>query len=158
MSQGDDGDRRAEEKLLGELRRLAAEVDPVPDEVLGYARAALGWRRVDAELAELLTDSELAAPPGTRGGAVRTVTFRTADLELDVEVHARDPGVRLVGRLAPAASAQIEVQRDDGSVGPAGDTDEHGRFRLELPAGGRIRLAIRRQAPEPPVETSWFDT
>ena len=64
--------------LLDELRRLARAVDPVPDEVTAYARAALGWRRVDAELAELLADSRLEALSSTRSGAetARSLTFR----------------------------------------------------------------------------------
>ena len=62
--------------LLADLRRLAGEVDDVPDEVTGYARAALDWRRIDAELAELLSDSRLdpvsAATRSVEGGSSRS--------------------------------------------------------------------------------------
>src|SRR5262249_32184936 len=74
----------SDDPLLGQLRRLARTVDPVPNEVTAYARAALGWRRVDAELAELLADSRLEAPTGTRSIAesMRSLTFRATDVEL----------------------------------------------------------------------------
>src|SRR5262249_28448010 len=78
-----------DERLLEELRQLVREVDPVPDDVTSFARAALGWRRIDAELAELLSDSvlESEALAGVRGVArARVVSFRASDLELDVEI------------------------------------------------------------------------
>jgi hypothetical protein len=151
-----------DERVLEELRQLVREVDPVPDNVTSFARAALGWRRMDAELAELLADSafESEALAGTRGVArARVVTFRAPDLELDVEIRPGDvePGLVLMGQLAPGAPAAVEVQRDDGSTAASVDADRLGRFRLELAEGGRIRLLVRREDPAPPVETSWLD-
>src|SRR5207247_10887645 len=73
------------EKLLDELRSLVNRVDPVPEEVTKFADAALGWRRVDAELAELLSDTALesqAAAAAVRSGPrVRSLTFASRGLE-----------------------------------------------------------------------------
>ena len=149
-----------DERVLGELRRLAGELDPVPDEVTAYAKAALSWRRVDAELAELLSDSALEPESlaATRGLAqARWIVFRASALELDVALRQAVDGSVFLGQLAPPGPAAIEVQRDDGSVAAAGEADELGRFRLELATGGRIRLLVRREPPAPPVETSWLD-
>jgi hypothetical protein len=149
-----------DEGLLGELRQLAREVDPVPDKVRSFAQAALGWRRIDADLAELLSDSALEseALAGTRGVArARVVSFRASDLEIDVEIREADAGIVLMGQLAPGAPAAVEVQRDDGSTAAAVEADGLGRFRAELAEGGRIRLLVRRESPAPPVETSWLD-
>jgi hypothetical protein len=49
-----------ERQLLAEVARAAELADPVPAVVLEAARASLTWLRVDAELAELLADSENA--------------------------------------------------------------------------------------------------
>jgi len=154
-----DDQREHETELLGELRRLARTVDPVPDDVTAYARAALGWRRVDAELAELLADSQLDAESLARseGGGGRFLSFRAADLELDLEVQETDQGVVVLGQLAPAASAEVEVQRDDRTTIASGSSDALGRFRLELAEQGRVRIVVRRDPPAAPVETSWFD-
>ena len=85
------GGTERDEELLGELRRAVADLDPVPASVTEFAKAALGWRRIDADLAELLADSALEPErlAGTRAGAasVRSVTFRADDLELDLEVR-----------------------------------------------------------------------
>ena len=150
-----------EDRLLGELRRLATEVDGTPDEVTSYAKAALGWRRIDAELAELLSDSALEpeSPALTREDVAhaRRVTFRASDLEIDLEIQHRDSGIVLMGQLAPPARAEIEVQRDDTPAILSTEADALGRFRVELTDGGRVRLRVRREPPAPPIETSWID-
>jgi len=150
MSEHDD--------LLFELRRLAHTVDPVPDEVTAYAESALGWRRVDAELAELLADSWLEADALARSGegAARQLSFRASGLELDVEIQAAAAGAVILGQLAPPDAAELEVQRDDGTLIATGATDELGRLRVEVGEHGRVRLVVRR-AGATPVETSWFD-
>ena len=152
-----------DQELLEELRRVLGEVDPVPPEATAYAKAALGWRRIDADLAELLGDSvlESEALAGTRSASAgaRTLTFRADALELDLEISVdEETGLVLLGQLAPATVARIEVQRDDGSVAAETEADELGRFRVVLAAGGRIRLRIvpAGHGPGGVVETSWF--
>jgi hypothetical protein len=51
-----DGSER-DEALLARLQKVFDLVDPVPPSVVEAARAAYSWRRIDAELAELLGDS-----------------------------------------------------------------------------------------------------
>jgi hypothetical protein len=146
------------EELIEQLRRLAGEVDPVPNKVTLYAKAALGWRRIDAELAELLTDSALDSEtlaPTRSGQKSRVISFRSTDLEINVEVRPTDTGLLLLGQLAPPSKATIEVQKDDGSEAAAVDADDLGRFRAELARNGRIRLRVIRDA-HPNVETSWI--
>ena len=149
-------------ELMEELRAVLKRVDPVPPEVDEFARAALGWRRLDADLAELLADSALESERAalTRSGdaALRSVTFRASDLTIDVQV-ATDGDVRTVlGQLAPPpAEATVEVQAADGSLLATAESDALGRFRLVLPTGGRVRLRVlRRDPPAAPIETSWL--
>jgi hypothetical protein len=149
-----------DDRLLRDLRRLAREVDAVPDEVTAYAKAALGWRRVDAELAELLSDSHLETGIATtRAGesSIRSLTFRSGELEIAVEIHQTDAGVRIMGQLAPAAAATVEVQRDDETVAGATEADSLGRFLVDLDRGGRLRLLVHLEPPARPIETSWLD-
>jgi hypothetical protein len=51
--------------------------------------------------------------------------------------------------------ASINVQRDDGTTAASAEADALGRFRVELPERGRIRLQVIRDS-EPAVETSWL--
>jgi hypothetical protein len=128
--------------------------------VTAYAQAALGWRRVDAELAELLADSWLETGTGALArsdeGATRQLSFRAAGLELELELQQVGENIVVLALLAPAVPAVVDVQRDDDRIVAQSTADDLGRVRLELADRGRVRLIVRR-AEAPPVQTSWFD-
>jgi len=143
-----------DDELLGELRSVLRRTDPVPAEVTDFAKAGLGWRRLDAELAELLEDSALGSESSAlaRGGGGRSLTFRAEDLTIDVDLQ---PGM-LLGQLAPAPqSAQVTLQDADGAILDTTDPDALGRFRLRLEGDGRCRLRVTRPGAAT-IETSWF--
>jgi hypothetical protein len=150
-----------DELLMAELQSFFADVDPVPPLVSEMAKASLGWRRLDADLAELLSDSALVEEPLalTRGSEApaRAVTFSSAELTIDIEVHPEDQGRTLLGQLSPPAPARIEIQRTDEAP-LSTDADRLGRFRVRLPGGGAIRLRILGApgSSSGPVETSWI--
>lgn len=154
-------DLNPDEPLVAELRALFAEVDPVPPLVAEAAKAALGWRRLDAELAELLSDSALqdeSLALARGGGApVRSVTFSAAELTIDLEIHTDGENRTLLGQLAPPLTATIEIQTKDGPL-PGAETDDLGRFRARIPTGGAIRLRVLAEGHQSgsPVETSWI--
>ena len=156
-----EDEKNQDDRLLEELRRIATDVDAVPGDITAFAKAALGWRRIDAELAELLADSALERESLalTRSAArARLLTFRASSLEIDLEIRVTASGVLLLAQLDPPTNAEVEVQRDDGSVAATTHADELGRFRIELPLPGRIRLRIRQPhaAAARVVETSWL--
>jgi hypothetical protein len=151
-----------DEPLVAELRALFAQADPVPASVTELAKASLGWRRLDAELAELLSDSlfEQASPAGVRGAGeglpVRSVRFRASANTIDLDVHVDGQQRLLLGQITPPVRAEIEVETVDGTVVSI-QSDELGRFRAKLPQAGRIRLVIS-DGPQlgPRVVTSWI--
>jgi hypothetical protein len=158
MSEHPDPD----EPLVVELRELFRHDDPVPALVTELAKASLGWRRIDADLAELLSDSVLEDPAlaGVRGGndalPVRSVRFRASTKTIDLDVHVDGDQRTLLGQITPPMSAQIEIRSTTERIACV-QSDELGRFRTTLPAGGLIRLAIE-DGPElsAPVVTSWI--
>jgi hypothetical protein len=153
-----------DDPLVAELRELFAHADPVPALVTELARASLGWHRIDAELAELLSDSLLdeGAAAGVRGGGedgglpVRSVRFRASANTIDLDVHIDGDERVLLGQITPPVSAEVEVQNSGGAIASA-RSDELGRFRARLPEGGLIRLVIN-DGPDlgPHVVTSWI--
>jgi len=148
----------ADDRLLDELRSVIGQADPVPAEVTEFAQAALGWRRLEAELAELLADSALdtRAPALARSGdAGRWLTFRADDVSIEVEIRTEEQAHTLLGQLTPpSAQERVELQDGDGSVVATAEADVLGRFRLEFGGSGRFRLRVARAVA--PVETSWF--
>jgi hypothetical protein len=151
-----------EDPLVEELRTLFAQVDPVPPLVTQTAKASLGWRRLDADLAELLSDSTLEAEAltGARGtGApVRAVSFGAGAVTIEIDIHTDGAHRRLLGQLSPPAIATIEIRTVDDTTAAAVESDSLGRFRTQLPAGGPIRLHVVTKDPHssPPIETSWI--
>jgi hypothetical protein len=151
-----------DEPLVAELRELFMQTDPVPALVTELAKASLGWRRLDAELAELLSDSllEQGTPAGVRGGGaglpVRSVRFRASANTIDLDVHVDGQQRTLLGQITPPVSAEIEVETTAGTIASV-QSDELGRFRAKLPEAGRIRLVIS-DGPQfgPHVVTSWI--
>lgn len=153
-----------DEMLLGQLGSVLRAVDPVPAHVDAAAKAILGWRRLDADLAELLSDSAVDSDrlAGVRGEAdptLRRLTFGSAPLELDLEVRSARDGATVLGQLAPGAAASIAVERAGGEA-PETETvkaDELGRFRLKLPSGATFRLVVTGHpaSGSRPTVTDW---
>jgi len=148
--------------LLDELRSLFKRHDPVPPLVTRSATAALGWRRLDADLAELLADSALDADALAlaRGdvATLRSVTFSAGALTIDIEIQLQGAARTLLGKLSPAARTKIELQ-SSGEATPIGtESDRLGRFRIKLPAASsiRLRVAVGNADAANWIETSWI--
>jgi hypothetical protein len=146
------------ELLLDELRRIASVVDPVPEALLHAGRESLTWLRVDAELAQLLSDSmvddEVLAHVRSSGG-VRAVTFEADGFTIELDILGEGGQRMLVGQLVPAGTAEVEVQTSEAAQTVTADT--HGRFRAENVPEGRMRLRVTGHPASPgPAETSWI--
>ncbi len=136
----------SDDDLLRLLRAALEEADPVPPEVLAMAKAAPDLAGLDAELAELVHDSDEALV-GVRGsGSARQLDFASEAVDLVVVLS----GAELTGQLVPASAVAVELVRA-GTVVRTATCDDLGRFRIEdLPAGPlRLRVpAVRLLTPE----------
>jgi hypothetical protein len=150
MNENPKGREVTDEMMLATLREAAAVREPVPASVLQAARDAFAWRRIDAELAELVADSAFEmAPAGTRGGwEPRHVTFEVpGGTALELEASCHGAGIRLVGQVVPARPGTAEVQHPGGSV--AVEVDEVGRFAAHGIRPGPMRVKLRLVTPDP---------
>ena len=148
----------ADRELLMILRDMIEETDPVPAALVEAARASFTWRTVDAELAELTSDSALDPATVRSTRAPRLLTFTAGETTVVVEVAplTADPDAerRLLGQLVAPRPAQVEVRHGTGSFTVS--ADELGRFRAEPVPAGPISLACRfSPAGEPTIVTSW---
>lgn len=148
-----------DEDLVVDLRRVLAQVDPIPEAVQLAARLAIEWRTLDAEMAALAHDSMLEdAALAVRGdGGPRTLTFETPELTIEIETEAQSTAagdsIRLVGQLIPAQAAQITVAHGDELQ--ATSADERGRFSAAGLAHGRLSLRCHLGDARL-VETPWL--
>ncbi len=139
----DQHDQGPDDPLVDELRGFFGRTDPVPAHVLDAARAAIEFRDLDAQLAELLMDSALEDKElaGVRGVGQRLLSFGFADRFLEVDISATGATRTLSGYIVPAESGTLRVDSAQGALEAA--VDEQGRFpRRGLPAAP-LRLAVR---------------
>lgn len=142
-----------DEALTDRLRAALAAADPVPPTILAAANAAFTWRTIDAELAELVSDSALAHEVGVRStGTTRRITFRAGGIEVDILI-ADEREMRLMGQLVPSGAARVELQTPHQVRETT--TDDLGRFSFaDLPAGS-VRLLVERPG-RTSVATDWI--
>ena len=150
----------SDDDLLEDLRRVIAELDPIPDDALIAARAALDWRTIDAELAELIADSATdEAALLVRGSAhARLLAFEAPELTIEVEAEqSADGELLLTGQLIPPQTAEVAVRHGDALV--AIRADERGRFSAHGIAPGQVSLRCRLDGGPGAarlVETEWM--
>jgi hypothetical protein len=151
-------DANDDSALEDELRLLAARLDPVPPELVQGAIDAFSWRDIDTELAELVFDSLLDADQATlvRGPEERRmVSFKTAELTVDLEVLATGAGRDVMGQISPPQAAAVEIRQRAGTV--TADADELGRFSsASLRAGPMSMRVSPAGGGRPPVVTDWL--
>ena len=149
---------RRDDELLQELRVMMLRLDPVPAEAVAAAKAAIMWRTIDAELAELTADSLVGDDRlvGVRAhDAPVMLTFEVGGRVLEVEVVGSGHLRRLVGQLVPAAPGRVDVRH--GEAETTVEADEVGRFSVDGITPGPVRL--RWQVPSAggrAAETDWF--
>lgn len=140
--------------LLDDLRRVVAAIDEIPPESVELARAALGWRSLDNELAELIHDSAVDEHQLVVRGAhdgLRVLSFANDQIRIDVEFS----NGQLVGQVSPPEQAVIELHRDGSEPIASASTDEFGAFTLSDVTPGPLALVCRAEDGRWSVRTSW---
>ena len=157
LTQQDPADELADDALLAELGAAMAAHDPVPAALLDAAKATLTWRTIDAELAMLQFDSSVDESPVLVRGPEsdqQMLTFETEELAVDLQVSKHGDGRRLVGQIAPAGVAEIEVRTGSGVIVTI-SSDELGRVpAVDVPAGA-LSLRITPAGASTPIVTDW---
>lgn len=140
---------------LGErLRTMFATDDPVPTAAIEAAKAAFGWRDIDAELAALVSDSLTAAPAAVRGTPPRLLSFATEAVTIDLEVTADDGHARILGQLAPVQPADVVVEYIGGER--ATEADPMGRFTVDGLPVDWLRVIVTAGPDRTRSCTEWF--
>ncbi len=135
------------------LRELAAAIAPAPAEFVAAAQAALTWRAIDAELAELSYDSaaDLALSSRTRSSSgPRTLAFASPDVTVELELT----DTVILGQVSRGGGGDVRVETVTGDVSGSAVIDAIGCFMLTDPPGGLFRLAVRGERYA--VVTGWM--
>lgn len=129
-----------DERLIVALREGLEESDPVPSDVTEFARGALTWRQIDAELAELEFDSiDEDVPEGVRSPVTaRMVSFQVGQWMLDIEYD--ESSRRLIGAISPEAGYKVELHTAGGRFST--ESDDAGRFEADAVDPGLLSLVL----------------
>jgi hypothetical protein len=136
---------------LDSLRRIVRDVDPVPEEVLAAARAAIITRELDAELAALVADSaamedELRFDPvrtaSTEATDTRLLSFDGGGVRFELEVSGQADQLTVVGQVIGAADRGCVLEQADGHVHEV-ELDSLGGFLIMGVTSGPARLRCR---------------
>jgi hypothetical protein len=107
-----------DDQLLAALREAFRSRRAVPARFTATAKATFAWRDIDAELATLTWDSVSADAEAELAGqraesaSLRTLTFASGDLTLEIEVTED----ALLGQLVPPGPGRIEARTVDDDV------------------------------------------
>lgn len=142
-----------EDLLMAVDDAFEASLAPVPSRLSEAARAAFAWRRVDAELAELLFDSASDELVGVRGVVAERRSLRfgahgtvmRVHLTADSLVVMLDPPAAVTCRIATAVRPG-EVRTEEHR------TDEHGELVVYAPD---LPVRIEADLPAGTIVTPW---
>jgi hypothetical protein len=124
-------------------------LEPIPPRLSAAAREAYGWRRADAELAELLFDSASDTLVGVRGTTTDRRSFRYASGDVAIRVHLTD--VSMIVMIEPPLSVACTVDSAQGSREHR--TDELGELVVDAP---ELPLRLEVELPSGKVITPWI--
>jgi hypothetical protein len=147
-----------DDELLGALRTLFSQRNSPPGWAVELAKGSYDLRAIDAELADLTSDSRLGTTRRLRtGGGPRLVVFEAAacTIEVEIEPGGRSGRWQLVGQLSPAGPARILLRRAAPAVPAWVDADELGRFTADDLAAGPLSLTCVRQGHQD-TATAWI--
>ena len=121
--------------VLGALRALLEEHDPVPEGLVDRIEFELTLDALQAEVATLTQVDLVGSGARSSTEAVRTITFTSESVTTMVTLTPQEAGsVRVDGWAAPGAGVRVEVLHAGGSQ--ATTADEDGRFVFErVPVG-----------------------
>jgi len=151
--------QESDDMLEAELRRLAADQEPIPTELFQAALDAFSWRDIDAELAELVYDSLVDTDETSRvrgPSDQRLVSFAVGGITIDVEVTSAGPGRSVMGQIAPPQRATVDIRGPQDTV--TVEADELGRFQsVPVPPGpASLRLRPPPGGDGPAIVTDWI--
>ena len=128
--------------LLGVVRRVWEEADPVPDGLVERLQAALALEGTDLDLELMLLVEHSHELAGARGTAAYTLHFVLGETDLLLRIAVDGEVSRVDGWLVPPDPMTVRavhggaVEGDGGPRAGASVTSSNGRFELtDLPRG-----------------------
>ena len=132
--------------ILGDIRTLYQNADPVPEHLAEQAFFALELAGLEDEIA--YRDGAGLQPAGVRGAEQsRTITFDSTSMTIVVQVSPSGATMRVDGWLAPAAVHRVRLRAGDEDFRT--ESDELGRFVVLDVPHGLVQIVVEEGGGSP---------
>ena len=150
-------ERPDDDELLDALAAALEAAQPMPASAVELARGAWDARALDAELAELMSDSLLdteAAVALRADAGPRLLSFTAGTTSIELEIEPGTGGAhRVDGLLVPVGTARVSLE--GAGPGMRADAGPDGRFAFDGVPAGVVRLRVEPVAGSA-VVSAWF--
>jgi hypothetical protein len=128
--------------IIEALRDVHETLDPMPGDLLDRIKFAMSVASLEAQVAEIVSESVTAAVRGTDYDRADTVTFASDGLSVMVSIeHSGAARADIVGW---ASEGDLEVELRERSRTRTTTTDEDGRFTFAGVERGLVNFVLRR--------------
>lgn len=142
-----------DETVLETLREVHESLDPVPGDLVDRVKLAMSVASLEAEVAQIVSESALATVRGTEYDRADTVTFASDGLSVMVSIEPSGSGrADIVGWVS---EGDVEVELRERGRTRTTVADEDGRFSFTGVERGLVNFVLRRTGDRnpPPVIT-----
>ncbi|HET7761229.1 MAG TPA: carboxypeptidase regulatory-like domain-containing protein [Phycicoccus sp.] len=129
--------------ILEAVREVHEAVDPVPADLLDRIAFAMSVASLEAEVAEIVSESALATVRGTDYDRADTVTFASEGLSVMVTIE--HSGATRADIAGWASVGDLEVELRERSRTRTTVADEDGRFTFAGVERGLVNFVLRRR-------------
>lgn len=140
-----------EEIMMAIDAAFDADLAPVPQRLTDAARAAFGWRRIDADLAELLFDSAHDELAGVRGTVTERRSLQFGAHGAVVRVHLTTDSLVVMLEPSMVVTCRVATGASPGAVSEH-MTDEDGELVVPAP---ELPVRIEVDLPSGTIVTPW---
>jgi hypothetical protein len=131
-----------DDRLLRQVAAVYDTVDPVPNGLIERIQFGITLDALQAEIAELQRDGDLAGVRTDAAAAAQTVTFTSASLTTMVTITPISADrVRLDGWAAPGGGVVVDLRVSGENLTTTADAD--GRFVFEDVPRGLAQFVLR---------------
>jgi hypothetical protein len=149
-----DQNDAADDALLAGLRAAFESNVPVPPSMVDMIMAGYDITNIDAHIAELVEESQLADNAGVRSTPLadsRLLVFEFGEVRFDFELRSEAP--QIIGHVDGATDGTIHLEQAESSE--RAPLDQNGAFEFVTRSGAPFRLRLELPVGKP-IATEWI--
>ncbi len=138
--------------IIGAIREVHESLDPVPGDLVDRIKFAMSIASLEAQVAEIVSESAMASVRGTDYDRADTVTFASDGLSVMVTIEHSGTARADIAGWASEGNLEVELRERGRTRTTVADDD--GRFTFVGVERGLVNFVLRRPDRDaPPIIT-----